>query len=882
MSAIGDERRQQENTVDIARAEAAKTEGLLGVQNEFEADPDYTTYGKRAPVKTGDVVNKAGELIRDPSMRERWKLQAQNDAARVNDGILDKGVATQRDAETIAFDDALEVNRRIYVDPATPDDVRQKARKDIEGAIQAGQSSGLLDPKSAEARRKSYLEDADFSRGQLEVERNPNVVARPLPADVAGRAATAMGFFQSRGYTKEQAAGIVGNLVAESSLRASGAVGDNGTAFGIAQWRGERLTRLKRFANSQGHDWQDFGTQLAFVDMELQNHETDAYRALKAAKTIDEATAAFISYERPQGWTPQNPRGGHNYSGRLKNAAGAAGAEINPDWYQRISPEQRAAIDRQAETASNQRNAETRAQVEVASVNAPIAIQNTGMYSGALPTPDQFFDAYGPQEGADRYNNFLASVQTSQQAYDMRTMSASDIQTMVSAAKPVSSGDGAALETKRYETLSNAAESTLKARESDPASYARQAFPSVDQAWKSVRDPASYQSAVAASIAAQEQLGVKNVRPLPKAAATEAVTAFNDQAVPEANRIAAVGNVLMATPDPAQRKVLFNQLVEAGLPEITEGAFNAMSRGDTGAARRLFQAAIVDPSKLPGTSPEKPADIDEQVQATLMDTGQIGDIYYGLTDGTAENYASAQRDSKLISNAVQLRLRSGESLDQAIASVSKDLYGDVQVLNTTSSVNAQVLLPADVDPAPVVEGLTGLMPKVRGALTASIALPGAGPAGTPKGLVAAGNIDLAKRDEAAIDLYKQTGAHLGKFDNPADATAYAESLHAAQEQYYQSQGGGTRAVLEATTANYAEQVLAEGYFRNSGDGFVFIDPFVGGAIADQSGNPMVFTMPEVLAARPAPTSPAPMTDQERERKYMEDLSKTFGPMGGAQ
>lgn len=43
-------------------------------------------------------------------------------------------------------------------------------------------------------------------------------------------------------------------------------------------------------------------------------------------------------------------------------------------------------------------------------------------------------------------------------------------------------------------------------------------------------------------------------------------------------------------------------------------------------------------------------------------------------------------------------------------------------------------------------------------------------------------------DEAAIQTYLRTGKHLGKFDNPDDATAYAESLHNQQAKRY---GAGT-------------------------------------------------------------------------------------------
>lgn len=39
-------------------------------------------------------------------------------------------------------------------------------------------------------------------------------------------------------------------------------------------------------------------------------------------------------------------------------------------------------------------------------------------------------------------------------------------------------------------------------------------------------------------------------------------------------------------------------------------------------------------------------------------------------------------------------------------------------------------------------------------------------------------------DQQAIDLYHQTGQHLGIFDNPEDATAYAEALHQDQDKQY--------------------------------------------------------------------------------------------------
>lgn len=799
IAGLGAQIRERNNALDIARAEAYKTKGLLDVQNEFDQDPDYATFGKRAPAKTGDVVKNAAGLIRDPYMREKWSLNAQNDAARYNDSIFDRGVTLGRQAEVVALDDALEVNRRLYVDPDTSDDVKKKARADIEGTLATAEATGLLTPEGANAFRKKYIEDADYSRGELAVQRDPNIISKPLPQNVAGRAGAAMAFYMGRGYTKEQAAGIVGNLIAESNLTPSGAVGDNGTAFGIAQWRGERLTRLKRFASASGKDWQDFETQLAFVDMELQNHETAAYRALKNAKTVDEATAAFIGYERPRGWTANNPRGGHNYGGRLKFAAQAAGQEVNPDWYQRLSPEQRQDIQSKAQTRSNQIAVETRGQIEVATTNAPAAILNTGQYDGILPTADQFMQAYGAEDGAKRFNAFSADVETSRQAFEFRTMSEDQIKAAISEAVPTSSGDNAALETERYETLTRAADATLKARAADPATYARQAFPSVDAAWANVQDEGGYRAAIAASIAAQQQLGIAEVKPLPKFAADAAVESYKDERIPTKERVESVLRVLVATDDNAQRRVLFEQLVDAGLPGEVEGAIDAYMRGDEGAAGRLFEAAMVDVSKLPGKIDATPADIDEAVQGELFEEGSVGDIYYGISDGSADNLLSAQRDNALLTKAVNIRMRRGEDLEAAVQGAAKDLFGDVQVVNES---NAQIILPAGADADAVLSGLESILPDVRSAVTDALTLQGPVPV-----------------------------------------------------------SDGTKAIMDATTANRVEDILATGYFRNAEGGYVYIDPYTGAAIPDASGKPMIFTLPTTAAPVDVNGNPVPVAPE---------------------
>lgn len=113
------------------------------------------------------------------------------------------------------------------------------------------------------------------------------------------RQQAAFNFFQSRGYQPHQAAGIVGNLMHESGMN-TGAVGDKGASFGLAQWNNKRKFNLNSFARKHGAKADDFLTQLMFIDHELNGDESGAADLLRKAQDVREATRIFSEkYERP-------------------------------------------------------------------------------------------------------------------------------------------------------------------------------------------------------------------------------------------------------------------------------------------------------------------------------------------------------------------------------------------------------------------------------------------------------------------------------------------------------------------------------------------------------------------------------------------------------
>jgi len=133
----------------------------------------------------------------------------------------------------------------------------------------------------------------------------------------------AMNFFLSKGYTKQQAAGIVGNLMVESgdfdpNVISGKIKGDSGAAVGIAQWHPDRQAKFKnKFGKSIiGSSLEE---QLEFVHHELNNNEKSAGSKLKNTKSAQEAASILDQfYERSSG---------AHRDKRMKNAAELAGEE---------------------------------------------------------------------------------------------------------------------------------------------------------------------------------------------------------------------------------------------------------------------------------------------------------------------------------------------------------------------------------------------------------------------------------------------------------------------------------------------------------------------------------------------------------------------------
>ncbi len=129
-------------------------------------------------------------------------------------------------------------------------------------------------------------------------------------------------FLRDKGLTNEQAAGVMGNIQAESGFDPNVIEKGSGVGYGIVQWSKGRRTALEAAAAKQGVPVSDLGFQLEYLYQELTVRPIDfdrwrqfksEWEMMKGQSTVEQATIAFHhQFERSHlstGGSPGTPGG---------------------------------------------------------------------------------------------------------------------------------------------------------------------------------------------------------------------------------------------------------------------------------------------------------------------------------------------------------------------------------------------------------------------------------------------------------------------------------------------------------------------------------------------------------------------------------------------
>lgn len=773
-------------------------------------------YQRRLQIDTENVMQTAAQG--EDALRSKW------DNSQILDSIDKYQTAVMRDPK--AADTALaDLDHSIDLAPSFTPQEKELKKKAMREQIRTAQAMGAFPTKEAMAKELGVPTAESKAAGKYVV---PNAKVGAAQAD---REKVAMSYFQGRGLSQNQAAGLVGNLIHESAglqsgIKNPGDGSDGSDSIGMGQWNGPRARALKAFAASQGKDWNDFNVQLAFVWHELNTNYSGVKQRLLAAQSPDDAAGVIVTgYERPRG-SQSGAAASHGWANRRDQARRLAGGTYNPADVQTtevdaptgagnpafddIPFEKKLSLVNWAATQENQAQALARGNLEPRLQDEQAALLATGSYGGAPITRQDMDAAYGPAEGGVKFAQLERVRAVGQKVDAMKLSPDADNMAAVNAAKPVDTGPGYAQRQAEYEAIGQAQAAIAKARKEDPAGWAMSVAPQLSAAFQD-HSPEGFQKALLAMGAFQTKVGIKpeDQQLMPKLQAKAVVDAFKNPEADANKRAGAVVGTIFATKDPTQQRAIFQQLVREGLPAESEGAIEAFAAGRTGDGDTLMQAVLSDPAKLPMKMEATPAQIKDAIQTSF---GQVMDAAYGITIGRPENIDRATRGGDLMVKAVQMRMAKNESMADAVKATVDNMFGKgFQTLDITQSgLKAAVFVPAGQDPDAISKKLDASI----GAIT--------------EGMKAA-------------------------------ATALNEKTYAGKPQ--------ALAIAQADAESHIHNVFGEGRWINLNGGYAFFDPYTGRVVPGKDGAPLIIRMDAAPvqetppAAMPAqPSAPAPAVE----------------------
>lgn len=185
--------------LDVIKADARLKQGLAETRREFDADPDYPTFGERFAGKASMLADESASMIRSPRLREKFLLNATNDITSSREHVLRHGQSLAREAKFDEVDGALKGYIPSYAS-AKDDAERSRIMRDMEDTLQLGEQSGLLTPQKARWLREHRVEGALYYDGEQRIWSDPHNLIRDLEGGHDEGRAKSPGTTSERGF----------------------------------------------------------------------------------------------------------------------------------------------------------------------------------------------------------------------------------------------------------------------------------------------------------------------------------------------------------------------------------------------------------------------------------------------------------------------------------------------------------------------------------------------------------------------------------------------------------------------------------------------------------------------------------------------------------
>lgn len=279
--------------------------------------PGWIGYGHKlteSELQEGLILIEGNQVSFD-SLTEEWfiRLLKQDVTPVVTEvkGALGDNLVTQQQLDALV-DFAWNVGVAQFKESGIIDLINNKRYDEVPNEIIAWSSAcGAIRAPLLSRRLFNCYAWSGTQRTDSPVQLASLSNVRASATSQGARAQQAFDFFVSQGWTREQSAGIVGNLIQESNLNPA-ALNIRENAQGIAQWTptGGRQARVAAFLGKPVLQ-ATFEEQLRAIQWELSTVERSAAQRLRSAQTVDQATAIVDRYYERSAGTELLPRIAH-------------------------------------------------------------------------------------------------------------------------------------------------------------------------------------------------------------------------------------------------------------------------------------------------------------------------------------------------------------------------------------------------------------------------------------------------------------------------------------------------------------------------------------------------------------------------------------------
>jgi hypothetical protein len=182
--------KNQQDALDLIRADAMQSNALYEAERQFDQDGDHASHESRFVPLAQGVNREAASIIRDPQKREMWQLKAQNDILQGRSRLAKRAETYGRQERIVQLESTLDGYKNSFTDPKASHEDRARIIDQTRNSIELAKRSGIIDPASAAKLEESYVRGAVKDEAERRLLDDPEGLRRellgkdaPLPLD---------------------------------------------------------------------------------------------------------------------------------------------------------------------------------------------------------------------------------------------------------------------------------------------------------------------------------------------------------------------------------------------------------------------------------------------------------------------------------------------------------------------------------------------------------------------------------------------------------------------------------------------------------------------------------------------------------------------------